>query len=45
MYLYTSDGYSYYGMSEEVVIALRTDIGLSTTFITKAQYEAAIPSL
>jgi hypothetical protein len=45
MKLYTSDGCSYEGMSEEVVIALRTELGRSTTFVSKEEYEAYIASL
>ena len=42
MKLYTSDGCSYDGMSEEVVIALRTELNRETTFVTKEEYEAYI---
>jgi len=45
MKLYTSDGCSYEGMSEEVVIALRTELGRETTFVTKEEYKAYIASL
>ena len=45
MKLYTSDGCSYEGMSEETVTALRTELGRSTTFVTKEEYEAYIASL
>jgi len=38
--LYTSDGCSYCGMSKDTVTTLRTELGLTTTFITKAEYDA-----
>lgn len=40
--LYTSDGCSYIGMSEETVRTLRTELGRETVFVTKEQYEAII---
>lgn len=45
MKLYTSDGCSYEGMSADTVTALRTELGRSTIFITKEQYDAIIASL
>lgn len=45
MKLYTSDGCAYEGMSEATVIALRTELGRSTTFVTKEEYDAYIASL
>lgn len=40
--LYTSDGCAYQGMSDEMVTSLRTELGRTTTFITKAEYDAYI---
>jgi len=45
MRLYTSDGYTYEGMDEETVQRLRSELGRSTTFVTKAEYDAYIASL
>jgi hypothetical protein len=45
MKLYTSDGASYEGMSEEVVIALRLELGRETTFVSKEEYDAYVASL
>ena len=42
MKLYTSDGCSYEGMSAEVVETLRSELGRSTTYVTKEEYEAYI---
>lgn len=42
MKFYTSDGCSYEGMSEEIVIALRTELGHSTTFVDKETYDAYV---
>lgn len=39
MKLYASDGCSYEGMSAETVSALRTELGRSTTFVSKEEYE------
>lgn len=45
MKLYTSDGCSYEGMSTEIVITLRTELGRETVFITKEEYNAIITAL
>lgn len=45
MKFYTSDGCSYEGMSADLVTSLRTDLGRSTTFVTKEEYEAYTASL
>jgi hypothetical protein len=42
MKLYTSDGCSYEGMSAETVIALRTEIGRETVYITKEEYDVIV---
>lgn len=42
MILYTSDGYTYEGMSEETVYALREEAGLVTRFVTKEVYDEMI---
>lgn len=42
MKLYTSDGASYEGMSEEIITTLRAELGRSTTFITQEEYAAII---
>jgi len=45
MKLYTSDGCAYEGMSAEVVTALRLELGRTTAYVTKEEYEAYIASL
>jgi len=40
--LYTSDGCMYEGMDSTTVIALRTELGHSTTFVDKATFDAFI---
>jgi hypothetical protein len=42
MKFYTSDGCSYEGMSAEVVTALRAELGRSTTYVTKEEFDAYI---
>jgi hypothetical protein len=42
MKFYTSDGCSYEGMSEEIVVALRTELGRETEFVSKEVYDAYI---
>ena len=42
MKLYTSDGCSYEGMSADIVTALRTELGRSTTYVSKEEYDAYI---
>ena len=42
MKLYTSDGCSYEGMSAEVVTQLRSELGRSTTYVTKEEYDAYV---
>lgn len=44
MKFYTSDGCGYDGMSKEVITALRTELGCSTTFITKKDYDILMES-
>lgn len=39
MQLYTSDGFAYFGMDESTVTALRSELGRSTTFVTKDIYD------
>ena len=45
MKLYTNDGCIYEGMSEETVAALRTELGKSTTFVTREEYNAIIEAM
>lgn len=45
MKFYTSDGFSYEGMSEETVIALRLELGRSTTFVTEEEYNAIMEAM
>jgi hypothetical protein len=45
MKLYTSDGCSYEGMDKETVIALRSELGRLTTFVSKEEYDNYIQSL
>lgn len=45
MKLYTSDGCYYEGMSEEVIIALRIELGRETIFVTKEEYDVIIAAL
>jgi hypothetical protein len=45
MKLYTSDGCSYEGMDEETVTRLRTELGRSTTYVTKEEYDVIIAAL
>jgi hypothetical protein len=40
--LYTSDGCSYSGLTEEIVITLRSELGQSTTFVSKETYDAYV---
>jgi hypothetical protein len=40
MKFYTSDGCSYDGMDQDTVTRLRTELGLSTTYVDQAAYEA-----
>jgi len=40
MKLYTSDGCSYEGMTEETIIRLRSELGKSTIFIDKETFDA-----
>lgn len=42
MILYTSDGCTYEGMSEETIGALRAELGKSTVFVTKETYDEII---
>lgn len=42
MVFYTSDGCRYEGMPEETVIALRTERGLLTRFVTKEVYDEMV---
>ena len=42
MKLYASDGCSYEGMSAEVVVALRLELGRETEFVDQATYEAHV---
>ena len=42
MVIYTSDGCCYTGMSEETVVALRTEIGKTTTLISEQDYLAIL---
>jgi hypothetical protein len=42
MQLYTADGFTYFGMDESVVIALRAEMGRSTSFVTKEAYDAYV---
>ena len=44
MKLYTSDGCSYEGMSQDTVTRLRTELGKDTIFVDKQTYEAYIAS-
>jgi hypothetical protein len=45
MTYYTSDGNSYTGMSMETVIALRADLGRTTTFIDETTYTELLKTL
>lgn len=45
MRLYTSDGCSYVGMSEETVIRLREELGRTTIFITEAEYNQLLGAI
>lgn len=45
MVFYTSDGCSYTGMAQETVIRLREELGRTTEFITKEQYETLLGEL
>lgn len=45
MILYTSDGKSYEGMSQETVQKLRDELGLTGTFVTKNEYENYLASI
>lgn len=45
MKFYTSDGCSYEGMDEATVIALRTDLGRSTTFVTEEEYNTIMAAM
>lgn len=40
--LYTSDGRSYFGMSQETVQSLLDDMNLKSTFVDKATYDAYV---
>ena len=42
MKLYTSDGCSYEGMSAETVTSLRSELGRSTEFVSKEEYDAYV---
>lgn len=42
MILYTDDGWKYEGMSEQIVIALRTELGRSTVFVDQETYDAYV---
>lgn len=42
MKFYTSDGCAYEGLTETTIIALRSDLGKSTTFVDKATYDAYV---
>ena len=42
MKFYTSDGCSYEGMSAEVVVTLRVELGRETEFVDQATYEAYV---
>lgn len=42
MKYYTSDGCRYEGMSQDTVTGLRAELGLTTTFVDEATYDAWI---
>lgn len=45
MKYYTSDGFSYCGMTQELITTLRAELGKTTIFITKEEYDVYIASL
>lgn len=42
---YTSDGCEYIGMTQDLVTSLRSGLGLATTFVDKATYDAYLASI
>lgn len=42
MKFYTSDGCTYFGMDQDTVLRLRTELGLDTTFVDEATYNTIV---
>lgn len=42
MIFYTSDGSIYEGMSQDLIISLRSELGRSTTFVDRETYDQFI---
>jgi len=42
MRFYTSDGCTYFGMDQDTITSLRTELGLSTVFVDQATYDSFV---
>lgn len=44
MHFYTSDGCSYFGMDQDTVLRLRTELGKESVFISKMDFDILVQS-